>query len=164
MPHAYALILLRADCGLPCVFYGDFYGYSKPYSGTFVEPPFGGQLLPKIVLARKLYAYGSQVDYFDEPHSIGFTRLGHTTVYGSGDAKGAGLAVVVTNAWTRAIKTMFVGKEHAGERWTDLLGGCWGEVIIDGEGWGAFASAPRSVAVWVNRSAPRREEVDNYVL
>lgn len=164
IPHAYATILLRADSGLPCVFYGDLYGYLKPGSHTFAEPPFDGQLIPKLMLARKLYAYGPQIDYFDHPYSIGFTRLGHPALIGLQHSKGAGLAVVMTNGWSYTTKTMFVGKEHAGERWTDLLTGCWGEVVIDMEGWGVFASAPRSVAVWVNRDAPRRSEVDHYTL
>lgn len=160
------MILLRADSGLPCVFYGDLYGYHKPGSHAFAEPPSGGQLIPKLMLARKLYAYGPQVDYFDHPHSIGFTRLGHPALNGlvPPPAKGAGLAVVMTNGWSYATKTMFVGKQHAGETWTDLLAGCWGDVVIDEEGWGVFAAAPRSVAVWANRTAPGRREVDNYIL
>ncbi|KAL1868929.1 hypothetical protein Daus18300_005765 [Diaporthe australafricana] len=158
LPLAYACILLRADCGLPCVFYGHLYGYPRPDGNGFAEPPFGGKLLPKIVQARKLYAYGPQIDYFDHPHSVGFTRQGFPQ-YGQ-----AGMAVVMTNGWAHATKTMFVGPEHAGERWTDVLGGCWGEVIIDREGWGVFAAAPRSAAVWVNRQAPRRDEIDCFLL
>lgn len=163
IPHSYATILLRADSGLPCVFYGDLYGYLKP-GNDFAEPPFGGQLIPKLMLARKLYAYGPQADYFDHPHSIGFTRLGHPALNGLQHSKGAGLAVVMTNGWSYATKTMFVGKQHAGQRWTDLLASCWGEVVIDTEGWGVFACAPRSVAVWVHRDAPGRSEVDNHTL
>lgn len=163
LPHAYATILLRADSGLPCVFYGDLYGYQKP-GNDFVEPPVGGQLIPKLMLARKLYAYGPQIDYFDDPHSIGFTRGGHPALHRLQHSKAAGLAVVMTNGWSYTTKTMFVGKQHAGERWTDLVACCWGDVIIDEEGWGVFACAPRSVAVWVHCNAPRRGEVDSYTL
>lgn len=158
LPLAYSLILLRADCGVPCVFYGHLYGYPRPDGNGFNEPPFGGKLLPKIVQARKLHAYGPQIDYFDHPHSIGFTRLGYPQ-HGM-----SGMAVIMTNGWTHTTKTMFVGPEHAGERWTDVLGGCWGEVVIDREGWGVFAAAPRSAAVWVNRQAPRRDEIDCFSL
>lgn len=163
VPLAYALILLRADCGLPCVFYGDLYGYPKPDGSGFAPPPFGGALIPRLVVARKYYAYGSQVEYFDEAHCVGFTRLGDPTLAGS-HAKGAGLAVVMTNGWSCATKTMFVGKQHAGECWTDVLGSCPGQVVIDREGWGVFATGPRSVAVWAHRNAPMRHEVDSFVL
>lgn len=75
--------------------------------------------------------------------------------------KGAGLAVVMTNARRCVTKAMFVGAGHAGERWTDVLGGCWGEVVIDeGGGFGVFAVGPRSVAVWVCRWAVGRQEID----
>ncbi|KAF3762759.1 family 13 glycoside hydrolase [Cryphonectria parasitica EP155] len=167
VPLAYALILLRANCGLPCVFYGDLYGYSKPDGSGFAQPPFGEKTLPRLLLARKLYAYGPQIDYLDQPHCIGFTRQGqapHPADGGSCTWKRAGLAVIMTNAREFGSKAMCVGKQHAGEIWTDILGGCWGEVRIDDEGWGVFGCAPRSVAVWVHRHAPRRDELDNFVL
>ncbi|ROV92975.1 hypothetical protein VMCG_08977 [Cytospora schulzeri] len=163
LPLAYALILLRADCGLPCVFYGNLYGYPRPDGQGFVEPPFGGKILPKIVLARKLYAHGRQLDYFDQPHCIGFTRLGRLRDdYPA--AEEPGLAVIMTNGWTYTTKKMFVGAEHAGERWSDLLHGCWGEVEIDQDGWGVFAAAPRSVALWVKKHGERRHEFEGHVL
>lgn len=120
-------------------------------------------MLPKIVLARKIYAYGRQLDYFDHPHCIGFTRLGHLTD-GYPGAVGYGLAVLMTNGWTYTTKRMFVGTEHAGERWIDLLHGCWGEVGIDQDGWGVFAVGPRSVTMWVNTQDGRRHEIENLVL
>lgn len=105
------------------------------------------------------------MNYFDDdPRCVGFTRLGLGPGSGGGP-KAAGLAVVMTNAWTRAAKRMFVGAHRAGQRWTDVLRGCWGEVVIDGEGWGVFPAAPRSVAVWAAWDAPgRREVVDGSVL
>lgn len=163
MPLAYALILLRANCGIPCVFYGDLYGYYKPKGHGFAPPPFGDKILPRLVLARKLYAYGHQVDYLDRPHCIGFTRQG-LPLPDTSDPKSAGLAVVMTNLREFATKSMYVGQQHAGEVWTDILGSCWGEVPIDDRGWGVFACAPKSVAVWVHQRAPRREEVDNIML
>ncbi|KAK3938965.1 glycoside hydrolase superfamily [Diplogelasinospora grovesii] len=164
IPLAYALILLRANAGLPCVFYSDLYGsigqHPKPddLSSNFIPPTSGGAILPKMVLARQLWAYGTQVDYFDQPHCIGFTRFGHASRSG-----GAGLAVVMTNAWQYAAKSMCVGRRHAGERWTDLLCWCPGEVVIDANGWGDFPVGHRSVAVWVNRDAQGRDFVDSFV-
>ncbi|KAI4189186.1 MAG: hypothetical protein L6R41_001629 [Letrouitia leprolyta] len=59
-PLAYALILLRAE-GYLCVFYGDLYGIKGEHS----FPPSCGGKLSHLCLARKLYAYGEQRDYFD---------------------------------------------------------------------------------------------------
>lgn len=112
-----------------------------------------------MMLARKLWAYGTQYDYFDEPHCVGFTRIGHVSKSG-----GNGLAVVMTNAWKYASKAMFVGKRHAGEVWTDLLKWCPGHVVIDCDGWGVFPVGHRSVAIWVSIAAFGREVVDGFVL
>ncbi|EON97142.1 putative alpha-amylase protein [Phaeoacremonium minimum UCRPA7] len=105
IPMAYSLILLRADTGLPCVFYGDLYGCIEPEvdGRTFSSLASGGVLVPKLMLARKLYAYGSQLDYFDQTNCIGFTRTGHPSRSG-----GAGLAVVLTSGWTFASKRIDV--------------------------------------------------------
>ncbi|KAK4132133.1 glycoside hydrolase family 13 protein [Trichocladium antarcticum] len=163
IPLAYALILLRANSGLPCVFYADLFGstgqHPQPSPASFVPPTSGGAILPKMMLARKLWAYGTQHDYFDRPQCVGFTRLGHAAKAG-----GDGLAVVMTNAWRYARKAMFVGKHHAGEAWTDLLRWCPGTVVIDDGGWGVFPVGRRSVAVWVNAAASGREMVDAFVL
>jgi alpha-amylase len=116
-------------------------------------------VLPKLILARQLYAYGTQIDYFDQPHCIGFTRLGHPTRTG-----GAGLAVLVTNSREFVMKRMFVGEKHAGERWTDILRWCWGEIEIDATGWGVFPVGPRSVSVWASKTAQGRQFISEFVL
>ncbi|KAL2150430.1 hypothetical protein VTH82DRAFT_6993 [Thermothelomyces myriococcoides] len=163
VPFAYVIILLRANCGLPCVFHADLFGsvgnYDRLGFANFVPPTAGGAMLPKMMLARRFWAYGSQYDYFDEPHCVGFTRVGHSSQSG-----GHGLAVVMTNAWEYAIKRMFVGKQHAGEIWTDLLKWCPGRVTIDEDGWGLFPVGHRSVAVWVNTQAVGRELADTFAL
>lgn len=163
MPLAYALILLRASSGLPCVFYADLFGsigqHPQPGYTNFISPVSGGAVLPKMLLARKLWAYGSQYDYFDEPNCVGFTRVGH-----SSQSNGNGLAVIMTNSWEYAMKRMFVGKQHAGEIWTDLLKWCPGQVGIDADGWGVFTVGHRSVALWVSAAAEGRAMVDDFVL
>ncbi len=164
VPLAYALILLRADAGLPCVFYADLYGsigqHPTPGYTNFVPPTSGGAAIPRMMLARKLWAYGPQCDYVDDdPCCVGFTRLGH-----SSRSAGAGLAVVMTNGWEYARKAMFVGKGHAGEVWTDVLRWCPGEVVIGADGWATFPVGHRSVAVWVHAAAQGREMVDAFVL
>jgi len=163
IPLAYALILLRANSGLPCVFWSDLYGSfgrrPEPDHSNLIPPTSGGAVLPKMMLARQLWAYGSQHDYFDEANCVGFTRLGHPSM-----SAGAGLAVVMTNGWEYASKRMFVGEHHAGEVWTDLLRWCPGRVIIDKTGWGEFPVAHRSVSVWVSETAQGRTMVDLFVL
>ena len=69
-PAAYALILLR-EAGLPCVFYGDYYGIS----GEFAQQDFQAEL-DQLLRIRKDLAYGEQRDYFDDPNCIGWTRSG----------------------------------------------------------------------------------------
>ena len=68
IPMGYALILLRLD-GYPCVFYGDLYGIKGGVD--FPHPPSAGGKISDLCLARKLYAYGEQHDYFDKPNCIG---------------------------------------------------------------------------------------------
>lgn len=112
-PLAYALILLRLE-GYPTIFYGHLYGISGP--NGFTEPACGGQL-GDFVLARKLYAYGEEDSYFDFPTCIGWVRRG------TWDRKN-GCAVVLSNAGPGE-KKMYVGTEHAGETWTDVVLPVW---------------------------------------
>jgi len=143
-PLAYSLILLRST-GYPSVFYGDLYGMR----GAHPEPPSCGNKLADMVLARKLYAYGDQDDYFDSANCIGWVR------HGTWD-RPAGCAVVMSNA-SPGQKRMFVGKMHAGEAWTDILGWEQREVEIDGEGFGEFVCPGESVGIWVNKEAEGRD-------
>lgn len=71
MAHAHALILLRLSPAYPCVFYGDLYGIL----GSKSRPPACGGKLPKMILARKLYAYGGMNEYLDEKECIGMFLL-----------------------------------------------------------------------------------------
>jgi alpha-amylase len=62
------LILLRSQ-GYPCIFFGDLYGIKGDENGLWSQ----GYLdkLPDLALARKLFAYGKERDYFDKRHCIG---------------------------------------------------------------------------------------------
>jgi len=84
---AYALILFR-ETGYPCVFYGDMYGTSEP----FLSSPTCDGNLGNLILARKLYAYGEQQDYFQDPDCIGWVRRGIPDTAGS---QASGMAVVM---------------------------------------------------------------------
>lgn len=143
-PLAYALILLR-DQGYPSVFFGDLYGTK----GEYPEPPACGGKLADIILARKLYAYGEQEDYWDEPNCIGFARLG-TAEHPDG------LACVMSNADPGQIK-MAVGELHIGEVWTDVLGWETSTVTIDEAGYGLFPCSGFSVSIWVKQDAAGSE-------
>ena len=142
-PLAYALILLRYD-GYPCLFYGDVYGIK----GDHPFPPSCGGKVPDLCLARKLYAYGEQRDYFDYAQCIGWTRLGTWD-------RPFGLACIMSNAGPNE-KWMYIGEQHKGEIWTDVLGWEQGEVVINQDGWGLFTCPGVSMAVWVNKEADGR--------
>jgi alpha-amylase len=158
IPIAYAIILLRANFGRPCVFWADIYGTLAPPRPRL--PPHGGLVVPRLMLARRLWAYGTEVAYFsDSSTCIGFTRFGHPSQSG-----GAGLGVVMNTAWRCDTKRMCVGRRHAGERWTDVLGQVCGEVVVDETGHGTFSVGPQGVTVWVNKEAEGRQVVDLFVL
>lgn len=148
-PLAYSLILLR-NSGYPSIFYGDLYGMKGRGDDAPEEPPSCGGKLPDIILARKLYNYGVQEDYFDEPNCIGWVRRGTWD-------KPAGLACVMSNAGP-GTRHMCVGSEHKGEVWTDVLGWETGEVTIDEGGWGDFPCPGISVAIWVRKDAEGRDQ------
>ena len=132
-PAAYALILLRED-GLPCLFYGDYYGIE----GEFAQESFQ-EVLDTLLYARKELAYGEQIDYFDDPNCIGWTR--------SGNEGGTPLAVTISNDAANN-KSMEIGSDWAGQTFYDILGNCSDTVIIDEDGWGDFPVSEKSVSVW----------------
>ncbi|KAK4641611.1 hypothetical protein QC761_500180 [Podospora bellae-mahoneyi] len=158
LPHAYTLILLRANTGVPCVFWSDLYGSFASGPSSFIPPMSGNPtLLARLILIRKLYAYGTQHDLFSHQHCVGFTREGHSAHGG-----GAGLAAVMGNQWGLSKLKMYVGKHHSGEKWIDFLRVCPGEVMIDDEGWGEFlVSGSRGCSVWVSETAEGKDEVIN---
>ncbi|KAI9838092.1 MAG: hypothetical protein M1819_006247 [Sarea resinae] len=148
-PLAYSLILLRSE-GYPCLFYGDLYGTK----GEHAEGPSCGGKLADITLARKLYAYGRQDNYFDYKTCIGWVRLGTWD-------HPFGLACVMSNAGPGE-KEMFVGEVHAGEVWTDVLGWETSEVQIGKDGKAMFPCPGTSVAIWVNKEAEGRDRFGKF--
>lgn len=149
-PLAYALILLQ-NKGQPCIFWGDLYGIRGGKHPT--KRSCGGRL-PILTKARKLYAYGEQRDYFDERNCIGFIRYGNRR-------HPSGLACIMSNAGPSQ-KRMFVGQQHAGEQWTDILEWHSGTVTIDRRGYGIFPVSKVSVSVWVNARAEGRESLKSH--
>ncbi|KAI9932117.1 hypothetical protein ASPWEDRAFT_171758 [Aspergillus wentii DTO 134E9] len=150
-PLAYALILLRSQ-GQPCIFYGDLYGIKGDANHTM--PPSCGGKLPTLARARKLYAYGEQRDYFDRRNCIGFVRYGNRR-------HRDGLACVMSNAGA-SHKRMYVGRNHAGEQWTDILEWRKETITIDNRGYADFPVASMSVSVWVNAAAEGRASLGRH--
>ena len=132
-PAAYALILLR-EAGLPCVFYGDYYGIS----GEFAQESFQ-DVLDKLLDIRLNLAYGEQIDYLDDANCIGWTR--------QGKENGQPITVLISNDQA-ASKSMLVGPEWAGREFSDYLGNSSQIVTIDDQGWGEFPVEEKSVSVW----------------
>lgn len=129
--HAYAIILLQ-EKGVPCVFYGDYYGI--PHDG--IAPVNGLKTLCKI---RERYAYGKQSSYFDDSNIVGFTRE-------------AGVAVLMTDSLGGS-KRMYVSNEFSGKEFYNVLNPEMAPVVIDGEGCGMFWVNNGDVSVWVEKQA-----------
>ena len=136
-PLAYSLILLRKD-GFPCVFYGDYYGIPEQN----VEPK--KNMLDVLLKARKYFAYGEQIDYFNDRHVIGFCRTGDY------DHPNSGLAVVMSNKDGGCVQ-MNVGKKLANTVFYDYTGNMNETVYVDNEGNGLFYCKEGSVSVWVRQ-------------
>lgn len=133
---AYGLILLRKD-GYPCVFYGDYYGID--HNDIKGEK----EMIDNLIKIRKRYNYGEQVDYFEEPQLIGWTR--------HGDDEHPGTLAVVISTGDMNTLTMNVGKNQAGKHYIDLTGGNKNEIIIDEEGNGDFEVGPGTLAAWAEK-------------
>lgn len=134
--QAYALILLRSH-GYPCVFYGDLYPNDECFDAGI------SRTLKQLLLARKSFAYGPMVDYFEHRNCIGFVRMG--------DSDHAGCVVVLSNDPMLDLTTskvrMNVGL-HQGATFHSLFDSTR-TVAIDSDGWGAFPSSEDCVEVWI---------------
>ena len=135
-PLAYAITLLRRE-GLPCVFYGDFYGI-KSYD---IKPM---DILEKLITLRKVFAYGEQIDYFDNFNNIAWVRTGDEEHTNSG-------LVVIMSDGPGGGKTINVGKRLANSIFYDYTGNVKETVYVDTEGNGIFYCNGGSVSVWVRK-------------
>ena len=134
-PIAYALILLMRD-GLPCVFYGDYYGITGGEAGKRVQ-------IEPLLHARRHLAYGEQTDYFDHSNVIGFVR------HGDAAHPRSGLALILSTG-DAGTKMMELGAERAGEVFYDLTGNCAETVTLDAQGRANFPVLAGSVSVWAH--------------
>ncbi|MCD7900641.1 MAG: alpha-amylase [Bacteroides sp.] len=136
-PSAYGLILL-AEKGYPCIFYGDYYGIKGN------ESPHKA-ILETLLDIRRRYAYGIQNNYFDHPNTVGFTRTGDD------EHPDSGLALLISNG-EDGEKTMSVGENHQGETWHEITG-CIPEekVTIDEKGHATFLVKSCRLTVWIKK-------------
>ena len=145
LPIAYAIILLREQ-GIPCVFYSALYGVNyidKGQDGNDYEIHLPKvQCIEKLLLARKLLAYGQQREYFDHPNNVGWTRQGNK------EYADACCAVLLSNGDV-GFKKMEIGQKHHGKFFIDILGHRTEKVEINKKGWGEFYCNAGSVSVWI---------------
>ena len=134
-PLAYSLILLRKD-GLPCIFYGDYYGIPKQNVNSKKD------LLEKLIKLRKDYAYGEQKDYFDHHDIIAWVRMGDE------EHPNSGLVTIMSDG-PGGGKMMNVGKTMANSTFYDFTGNVREKVYADQDGNGIFYCNGGSVSVWV---------------
>ena len=137
-PHAYSLILLRKD-GIPCVFYGDYYGIPEK------EISAKNEMLDNLLRVRKYFAYGEQIDYFNSVDVIGFVRKGDD------EHPDSGLAVVMTDKNGGSIE-MNLGNRLANTIFYDCTGNIEDTVNTDEEGIGVFHCKDGSCSVWIKKT------------
>lgn len=134
-PQAYSLILLRQS-GIPCIFYGDYYGIS----GEYAQRSFQSEI-DKLMYLRQSYVYGQEVNYFDHPNCIGWVQLGTSE-------HPEPLAVLISNS-DSGYKDMFVGPIHSGKTFYDYMGNTDDTIIINNEGWARFTVPAGKVSTWI---------------
>lgn len=137
-PLAYAIILLRRE-GYPCLFYADYYGATYHDRGHDIILNSHRFVLDKLLRARKDYAYGEQVDYFDHPDRIGWVRLGTPE-------HPKAMAVIMSDG-PGGSKWMSV--DRPGATFYDITGNISEPIRINEFGWAEFRCNGGSVSVWV---------------
>ncbi|HYW19388.1 MAG TPA: alpha-amylase [Nodularia sp. (in: cyanobacteria)] len=139
-PLAYALILLRRE-GYPCVFYADYYGAQYQDKGRDATLHSHRFLIDKFLGARRDYGFADQHDYFDHPHTIGWTRLGNSEHPGA-------MAVVMTNS---EAGNKWMNMFRPNEAFYDATGHIQEIVYTNDDGWGNFPCPGGSVSVWLQK-------------
>ena len=136
-PLAYAITLLRRE-GFPCIFYGDFYGIPS----HDIKPM--GKKLEDLLKLRKYFAYGEQIDYFDNFNIIAWVRTGDEEHTNSG-------LVAIMSDGPGGGKLINVGEKMANSVFYDYTGNIKETVYVDTEGNGIFYCDGGSVSVWVRK-------------
>lgn len=143
-PVAYTLILLR-EAGYPCVFFADLYGLPNDRIPAVAE-------LPLLLEIRRRFAFGWQMDCFDEPDLVAWVRHGD-------DAHEMSGCVVVLSSRDGSEypveKTIYLGAEHAGEEWCCVLGEGGRVVKVAEDGRATFVVGRAMVSVFLRVEAAR---------
>ena len=134
---SYAIILLRKE-GLPCVFYGDYYGV-KQYNLSAK-----GDMLNRLIMIRDKYAYGDQADYFDDRDVVGFTR------FGDDEHENSGMAVILSDS-CGGNKNMYVGTKLVNCELYDITGKIKETTRVDENGNVNVWCNGGSVSIWVKK-------------
>ena len=136
-PLAYAITLLRRE-GFPCIYYGDFYGIPS----HDIKPM--GKKLEDLLKLRKYFAYGEEIDYFDNFNIIAWVRTGDEEHTNSG-------LVAIMSDGPGGGKLINVGEKMANSVFYDYTGNIKETVYVDTEGNGIFYCNGGSVSVWVRK-------------
>lgn len=141
-PLAYAVILM-SEKAYPCIFYADFYGaeYTDLKDGEMhkiIIPKV--EVLPKLLQARQKFAYGKQIDFFDDPGCIAWLRTGDS---------GSLPCVVILSNGEASKKEITLGDSFGSLKFKDFLGYRMETVECDEKGNAIFYVNPRSVSVWI---------------
>lgn len=143
-PVAYSLILLR-EAGYPCVFFADLYGLPNDRIPAVAE-------LPLLLEIRRRFAFGKQIDWFDDPDLVAWLRSGD-------DAHDKSGVVVILSSRDGSeepvSKTLELGVEHAGEEWACVLGESQGHVEVDEDGTATFVTGNAMLSVYLRVEAAR---------
>jgi len=141
-PIAYAIILLFENA-YPCIFYPDLFG--SEYTDTrnqqeikIIMPKI--EILPDLLKARQRFAYGEQVNYFDQPNCIAWVRKGSDAA--------SGCVVIISNS-EEGCKEIDLGIENANTHYIDFLKNREDKIQTDENGKAVFRVNPKSVSVWV---------------
>lgn len=134
-PLAYGIILLRKD-GYPCIFFGDYYGIGGENSVAGK-----GEMIDKLLLCRRDFAYGDQDDYFNDPNVVGWVR--------HGDEEHPYASATILSNKDESVLRMFVGERYANQTFADYLGHHPDKVVIDEQGFGEFKVYGRNISCWI---------------
>ncbi|MDO4805785.1 MAG: alpha-amylase [Coriobacteriales bacterium] len=141
-PVAYSLILLR-EAGYPCVFFADLYGLPNDRIRAVAE-------LPLLLEIRRRFSFGRQIDWFDEPDLVAWVRDGDDQHNMSG-------CVVVLSSRDGmdepVQKSLDLGRHHAGEEWTCVLGEDHGPVRVNDDGVATFVVGKAMLSVFLRTDA-----------
>ena len=137
-PLAYALILLRTD-GIPCVFYGDYYGINVEGNTPIKD------IIDKFMYVRTKFCYGKQNDYLDNENIIGWTKEGDFF------HKDSGIAVIMSDG-EGGLKNMYMGLNFANQQMYDITGNIQEIITVDENGNADFKCNGGSVSVWVKKT------------